>query len=246
MEDPEARRARLKAMREQAEGVSQSAPTPENSTSKLANPFEEVAPISDAHAPRFNYYSNPAAGFVHTKRKEPGPPAGPRPSVSARPHWNPEFYPPAPAPPPMVSHVGGFGSPIPLYNPMEPGFLPPPPALEPQQRYGDGTWPIKRPNFGPGGGGGRGFGGRGSGPGRGGFARGDGYQGRGRGEGYQGRGRGEGYQGRGRGESYQGRGRGEGNQGRGRGRGEGSVSAKDRPDLFYHKSMVEDPWKHLL
>jgi hypothetical protein len=219
MEDPEARRARLKSMREQAEGVSQSAPNPENSIPKLANPFEEVAPPSDAHTPRFNYYSNPAAGFVPTKRKDPGPPAGPRPSMNARPHghWNPEFHPPVAVPPPLSPHVGGFGSPIPLYNPMQPGFLPPPPALEPKQRYGDGTWPIKRPNFGPGRGAGRAFGGRGSGPGRGGFARGDGHQGRGRGEGHQ-----------------------------GRGRGGGSTSARDRPDLFYHKSMVEDPWRHLL
>ncbi|EPS65447.1 hypothetical protein M569_09331, partial [Genlisea aurea] len=36
--------------------------------------------------------------------------------------------------------------------------------------------------------------------------------------------------------------------GRGRGRGGGShdhISAKERPDLFYQKSMTEDPWKHL-
>lgn len=36
--------------------------------------------------------------------------------------------------------------------------------------------------------------------------------------------------------------------GRGRGRGRGSyghVSAHDRPELFYNKSMLEDPWKFL-
>jgi hypothetical protein len=37
-----------------------------------------------------------------------------------------------------------------------------------------------------------------------------------------------------------------------RGRGEyeraqgGAVTAKERPDLFYSKSMVEDPWKDLV
>lgn len=209
MEDPEARRARLKAMREQAEGVSQSAPIPDNTTAKLANPFEEAAPATDAHTPRFNYYSNPAAGFVHTKRKDPGHSPGAQPPVNAaRPHgnWRPKFYPPAPVPPQMAPQVGGFGSPIPLYHPQ--GFAPPPPALEPLQRPGEGTWPIKRPNFGPGRGAGRGFEGRGSGPGRGGF------------------------------------GRNQGNQARGR--GGGSISARDRPDLFYQKSMVEDPWRHLL
>ena len=33
--------------------------------------------------------------------------------------------------------------------------------------------------------------------------------------------------------------------GRGRGRGRGHVSAQYRPELFYKKSMVEDPWKFL-
>jgi len=188
-------------MREQAEGVSQSAPIPDNPSGKLANPFEEATPTSDAHTPRFNYYSNPAAGFVHTKRKEPGHSPG-----GSRPQWRPKFYPPAPVPPPTGPQVGGFGSPIPMYYPQQ-GFAPAPPVVESLQQHGEATWPIKRPNFGPGRGAGRG---RGSGLGRGGFQP-----------------------------------RHEGNQARGRGGG-GSVSARDRPELFYQKSMVEDPWRHLL
>ncbi|KAJ0860795.1 putative protein SICKLE [Helianthus annuus] len=43
-----------------------------------------------------------------------------------------------------------------------------------------------------------------------------------------------------------GRGRGGGpGQGGGRGRGHNHVSAEDRLDRFYNKSMVEDPWKFL-
>ena len=154
----------MKALREKVEGVSQSASTSEDPIPKLANLFEEAAPTSDAHTPRFNYYSNPAAGFIPTKRKEPGPPTGPRPSIYPRSHgnWNPKFDPPALVPPPMGSpHIGGFGSLIPMYNPMQLGLLPPPPTLEPQQQYGNGSWPIKKPTFGLGRGVGQGFGGKG-------------------------------------------------------------------------------------
>lgn len=46
--------------------------------------------------------------------------------------------------------------------------------------------------------------------------------------------------------SGRGRGRWSGRgQGQGRGGGHNHVSAEDRPDLFYNKSMVEDPWKFL-
>ncbi|KAK1418733.1 hypothetical protein QVD17_27879 [Tagetes erecta] len=41
-----------------------------------------------------------------------------------------------------------------------------------------------------------------------------------------------------------GRGRGSG-QGGGRGRGHNHVTAEERPDRFFNKSMVEDPWKFL-
>ncbi|XP_024361464.2 uncharacterized protein [Physcomitrium patens] len=213
MEDPEARRARLKAMREQAEGVSQSAPIANNSAPKLVNPFEDPAPTSNAHTPRFNYYSDPTAGFLH-KRKETPTPVAMSPSRNPYPqgHWKPDYHPPAPIPPPRSFQVGAFGSPIPMFNPHQQGPLPP--ALEPQQQYGDGTWPSKRFHYGTG------RGGRGSGPGRGGFGRNEGNQARGRGGGQGGRG--------------------------GRGQGDtGPVSARDSPDLFYHKSMVEDPWRHL-
>nr|GEX70927.1 hydroxyproline-rich glycoprotein family protein [Tanacetum cinerariifolium] len=40
-------------------------------------------------------------------------------------------------------------------------------------------------------------------------------------------------------------GRGGGGQGQGGGGGHNHVSAEERPDMFYNKSMVEDPWKFL-
>lgn len=238
MEDQEVRRARLKAMREQAEAhPSQSTPAPAIPTTRLTNPFEDQFPTSDAQTPRFNYYSDPLAGFTNPKRKERGS-VGQQHTSSTSPYplqnltigsstWQPEFHPPGGPPPPFSHLSGGFGSPIPSFDPYQPGFpLPPPPAPGPQQRMSEGSWNTDKQHHGPGRGRGRGYAGNNSwsdsgprGGGRGGGSwRGDMNRSGGRG---------------GRGPKLQRTGDGPG------------ASARERPDIFFDKSMVEDPWRHL-
>lgn len=131
MENAEARRVRLRAMRDEADAhQSQSPSAPLSNTTRLVNPFDNNSPPpTDAETPRFNYYSDPVAGFTNSKRKERGI-SGPASSVSPYPHqtmatsnnWQPDFHTPGGHRPPYSPQAGGFGSPIPAFDPNRQNF----------------------------------------------------------------------------------------------------------------------------
>ncbi|XP_023770399.1 protein SICKLE [Lactuca sativa] len=270
MEESAQRKERLKAMR--MEASSQEGPTynegGEPSAVSLSNPLLEpmANPNSQVHpsGQTFNYYTNPMAAYSGNKQKTNVNPqmSNEYSSILPRPQTNDMF--PSPSFRPHLNH-----SSIPRMQPpphgqyQNPNFSYTPNTPQPQGGY-PGPGPYRGPHFtsGPG---------RGNYPSPGprypfpGPSPGRGYRypspgphlNHGSGPGYptstsgpnQGRGQWFGNNmssGRGMGRGrWSGQGQGQG-QGQGGGRGAHyDVTAEDRPDLFYNKSMVEDPWKFL-
>ncbi|KAI3701053.1 hypothetical protein L2E82_45696 [Cichorium intybus] len=271
MEESAQRRERLKAMRMEA---SQEGPTSneggEHSAVSLSNPLLEPANNSMGQVQplgqSFNYYTNPMAAYSGNKQTTKVSPqiSHDYSSIPPRPQTNDTF--PSPSFQPQINHSpnprmqpphGQYQNPNYSYTPNPPqvqggyptaGGYPGPgsvsfPSPGPHFRPGPGGYPSPSP--GPGGypSPGRGYPNPGRYPSSGPHFRASPNHGSGPGLGYPNQGRGQWTSG-----SSSGRGRGGRWSGQGGGRGGGAnnhVTAEERPDLFYNKSMVEDPWKFL-
>ncbi|KAI3948038.1 hypothetical protein MKX01_014637 [Papaver californicum] len=228
MEESEKRRERLKAMREEANSEASHNVGTSMPTINLANPLAETSsvPQRPTGARRFDYYTDPMAAFSGNKRSNNHMHQAPPNSFSS------------PITPPMQSYPSGPRN-----------FYPIPPPSYQQQRVFEATphhspnsWrsPIAPPFHGnhgpppeawnrPGGTGGYGYPSNSSSFG--------GYRGNSFGRGVSPRG-----------SNYTFSNSPNPGTGRGGGRGRGyhaCTSARERPEMFYNKSMMEDPWKLL-
>eukprot|EP00873_Tetraselmis_striata_P012500 jgi/Tetstr1/432764/TSEL_002326.t1 len=193
MEEAAARRARMKALREQASSGVQGGFAAANSSGAggLANPLVDALEQAAVAPPKpggFTFYSDPLATAHRDTgaraQSKPAPPVGPPPPQLAQlpprmtvpgprpPPGGPPFawHGPVPSQLPPPPHGYAFGPPPPGYGPPPPGYGPPPPGPPPP-----GYAPAFQPGPGNGGGrqskvprrdgGGRGGGGRGGGGG---------------------------------------------------------------------------------
>ncbi|KAL4567149.1 hypothetical protein LXL04_022723 [Taraxacum kok-saghyz] len=259
MEESAQRKERLKAMRMEA---SQEGPTYNEGGDHLAvslsNPLLEPTanPSGQVHqvAQSFNYYTNPMAAYSGNKQKTKVSPQIPHDYSSILPRQQTNDMFPSPSLQPHLSHSpiprmhmphGQYQNPNFSYTPQVQGGHPSPGGYRGPHFTtgpGQGNYPSPGPGYPlPGPSLGRGYGYRGPGPNhfRPGPNHGPGYstpgpnQGRGQ---WLGNSRGRG--------TWSGQGQGRGG-GRGAHNNNNHVTAEDRPDLFYNKSMVEDPWKFL-
>ncbi|MCL7034363.1 hypothetical protein MKW94_004640 [Papaver nudicaule] len=257
MEESEKRRERLKAMREEANSEASHNAGTSMPTINLANPLLESSsvPQRPTGIRRFDYYTDPMAAFSGNKRTNnhiyqalpnsfsppntqsaPSYPSGPR-----------NFY---PIPPPSHQPQRAFESTPPYHNPNNSWRSPVAPPFHGSGNHGPPPGAWNRPGGvdhppgawkRPAGAGGYGFSSNSS------FG------------GYRGTGSGRGVSPRpspssspnpypGGGSNYTFNNRPSPGSGRGGGRGRGShacTSARERPEMFYSKSMMEDPWKLL-
>ncbi|KAL3640835.1 hypothetical protein CASFOL_015803 [Castilleja foliolosa] len=249
MEESEKRRERLNAMRMEAAqtGVYSNSESPGSASNALSNPLIENetarVPSQQYTSPRFDFYTDPMAAFTGSKRRNNVPP-----QVSQG-HFNPP--PPRPMDQGMIPnpayHYPAMNSPDQgMFNQPRAHFNPGPvgspmgsnsPLYRPHQNPPN-SW-VGPVNYGP--------------PLN--FPRGGNFPSPGfrpidsthvdygqRGRGYQGQNSNFQYdsgRGRGRGRSYGGNSM---SSGPGPGFRRGSGSGEQRPDLYYKKEMVEDPW----
>ncbi|XP_051139335.1 protein SICKLE [Andrographis paniculata] len=267
MEESEKRRERLKAMRMEAAqaGVDEALGGSGLPFSGLSNPLiESSETISTHNYPRFDYYTDPMSAFSGSRSNHNLPPRAAYQSMTPSPSPSPlvHRYPPqnspsqrmyqAPAthfnqgPPPPRSPMEGFGRPPGMYQAPATHFNqgPPPPTSlmgrfgrppgNPPHAWGGsgGTFNYRPPpNLS---GGGNNF----AGP----------IYSRGRGRGQWNNSNPHYWSERGRSQPHdsgRGRGRGTGPSGRRGASSHEPISAELRPDLYYSKQMVEDPWKML-
>ncbi|KAF5816782.1 putative protein SICKLE [Helianthus annuus] len=258
MEESTQRRERLKLMRLEASQEAAAAATyndDDPSTTSLSNPFLQSTTNPESQALQsvsqsFNYYTNPMAAFSGSRQPRPQRSQinETLPSPPLQPHINRMPNPQMQQPQGQYAnpHYANFSSPSWNANSPHAGAYRGPGSVgfpSPQTHFtsspshgsGQGSYPSPRFTNHPGHGPGRGYHSPGPnfmnspnhGSGQGGYPSSGPNQGRGH---WSGRGMGRG--------SGQGR-------GRGRGGNHNDISAEDRPDRFFNKSMVEDPWKFL-
>ncbi|KAI3942471.1 hypothetical protein MKW98_013123 [Papaver atlanticum] len=237
MEESEKRRERLKAMREEANSEASHNVGTSLPTINLANPLVETSsvPQRPTGARRFDYYTDPMAAFSGNKRTNshmyqappnsfPPPITPPTQSYPSGPR---NFY---PIPPPSHQQQRAFEAnphhnPNSWRSPVAPPFYgnrgPPPEAWNRPSGTGGYGYPSNSSSFG-------------------------GYRGTGFGRGVSLRPSVNPYPGSASSYTFSN----SPNPGTGRGGGRGRVShactsARERPEMFYNKSMMEDPWKLL-